>query len=84
MPDQIQSTEYYTCRQPIECNDDTFHLCLQGANIAKENGDWGISWFEILTRFYLTTGWRCPIKTGGAGTKAKYVPYDHPKGTVTS
>lgn len=32
-----------------------------------------ISWFEILTSFYLTTGWRCPIKTGGIGAKTNYI-----------
>ena len=90
----------YSQRPPIPAEDEKFHLCLQGANIAKAfkifceslrwpdditedydakgKGDWGISWFELLTSFYLTTGWRCPIKTGGAGAKAIYLDYGHP------
>ena len=30
-------------------------------------GDWSVSWFELLVSFYLTTGWRCPIRLEGAG-----------------
>ena len=91
----------YTKRPPIACDDEVYHRCLQGANIAKSfktfceelkwppdltedydakaKGDWGISWFEILTSFYLSTGWRCPIKTSGSGAKAEYISYGDPK-----
>ena len=91
----------YVQRPSIDCDDDVYHRCLQGANIAKSfktfcetlkwppdlvedydaksKGDWGISWFEILTSFYLTTGWRCPIKTSGSGAKAEYISYGDPK-----
>jgi hypothetical protein len=45
---------------------------------AKDKGDWGISWFEVPTSFYLSTGWRCPIRTGGTGAKTTYLEYDNP------
>lgn len=38
-------------------------------------GDWGISWFELLVSFYITTGWRCPIRIEGAGAQSKYLDY---------
>ena len=45
---------------------------------AQDKGDWGISWFEVLTSVYLSTGWECPIRTGGTGAKTTYLAYDHP------
>ena len=93
--------DHYVQRPSIACDDDVYHRCLQGANIAKSfktfcetlkwppdlvedydaksKRDWGISWFEILTSFYLSTGWRCPIKTAGSGAKAEYISYGDPK-----
>ena len=92
------SPDGYTCRPAIDVEDEKFHLCMQGANIAKsfkmwcellqwptdvssdydamQHGDWGISWFELLINFYLCTGWRCPIKTGGTGGQSTYINYD--------
>eukprot|EP00435_Cladocopium_sp_Y103_P060985 s320_g22.t1 len=93
------SPENYVHRPSVHVEDDIFHCCLQGANIAKtfkswcellrwpsdlvheydgkSKGDWGISWFELLVSFYLSTGLRCPIKTGGAGALTDYIAYDH-------
>eukprot|EP00435_Cladocopium_sp_Y103_P004600 s2444_g1.t1 len=91
-------------RPVVQVDDDIFHSCLQGANIAKAlkswcellkwpsdlqpsydaklNGDWGISWFELLVSFYLSTGMRCPIKTGGAGALTDYIDYHDEKATL--
>ena len=94
----------YVNRPVIDVDDDQFHLCLQGANIAKafkfwsetlkwpdgltadydavQQSDWGISWLEVLVflvNFFLCTGWRCPIKIGGAGAHARYIDYDDPQ-----
>ena len=44
-----------------------------------QHGDWGISRFELLVIFYMCTGWRCPIKTGGAGGQSTYIKYDDPQ-----
>ena len=46
---------------------------------AVQHRDWGISWFELLVTLYLCTGWRCPIKTGGAGGQPTYIKYDDPQ-----
>lgn len=43
------------------------------------SGDWGVSWFELLVSFYLTTGWRCPIRMEGAGAKSTYLDYGYPQ-----
>eukprot|EP00435_Cladocopium_sp_Y103_P032373 s3008_g8.t1 len=81
------SPDGFVSRPAIPVDEESYHLCLQGANIAKGfklwsellrwppdlqhdydakgHGDWGISWFELLVSFYLSTGMRCPIKTGG-------------------
>ena len=45
----------------------------------KQTGDWGISWLELLFSFFLTTGFRCPIKLEGAGAQAKYIDYSDPQ-----
>ena len=45
----------------------------------KTTGDWGVSWLELLFSFYLSTGYRCPIKLEGAGAQAKYIDYDDPQ-----
>ena len=37
--------------------------------------DWGISWFELAVSFYFYTGYRFPVKVGGAGNKSRYVDY---------
>ena len=34
--------------------------------------DWGMSWFELAVSFYLYTGFRFPLKVGGAGNKSRY------------
>ena len=44
-----------------------------------QHGDIGISWFELLTSFYLSTGWRCPIRISGAGAQSKYIGYGDPE-----
>ena len=45
-------------------------------------GDWGVSWFELLVSFYLTTGFRCPIKLSGAGAQSEYIDYGDEKATL--
>ena len=45
-------------------------------------GDWGISWFELLVSFYLTTGYRCPIRLSGAGAQSKYIDYGDEQATL--
>ena len=45
-------------------------------------GDWGISWFELLVSFYITTGWRGPIRVEGAGAQSKYLDYGDAQATL--
>lgn len=94
----------YTTLPEVDVQDDAFHACLQGANIANAfvqwarllkwphdvstdydmhaKGDWGISWFELLVSFYLTTGYRCPIRLSGAGAQSKYIDYGDEQATL--
>ena len=44
-----------------------------------QHGDVGISWFELFTSFYLSTGWRCPIRISDAGAQSKYIGYGDPE-----
>jgi hypothetical protein len=98
------SQDSYTTLPEVDVQDDAFHACLQGANIAKAfvqwarllkwphdvstdydmhaKGDWGISWFELLVSFYLTTGYRCPIRLSGAGAQSKYIDYGDEQATL--
>ena len=41
----------------------------------ENSNDWGISWFELTVSFYLCTGFRFPLRVGGAGNKSVYVEY---------
>jgi hypothetical protein len=45
----------------------------------KTTGDWGVSWLELLFSFFLTTGFRCPIRLEGAGAQSKYIDYADPQ-----
>ena len=37
--------------------------------------DWGASWFELAVSFYMYTGFRFPVRIGGAGNKSRYADY---------
>ena len=52
---------------------------LQPDHDPVQHGDVGISWFELFTSFYLSTGWRCPIRISGAGAQSKYIGYGDPE-----
>ena len=41
----------------------------------RDATDWGMSWFEMATSFYLATGFQFPVRISGSGAKSKYVPY---------
>ena len=43
---------------------------------------WGITWFELLVNFIITTGWFPPLKISGSGSTAQFVSYMSPEGQM--
>ena len=43
---------------------------------------WGITWFELLVNFIISTGWYPPLRISGMGSSSVYVPYMSEEGLM--